>query len=116
MRKILIGLLGAALFIAAVPAVGEAASKAFSTTKTVTGPDGKATCPSKWKLTGGGAGPLPANSFKASSSDQYVLKSSYPTGSSWKVDARKIHGALKSGQWVYTESSYSTKAYAICIK
>lgn len=97
------------------PPAAQAAVKYFSTTKTVTG-TGSVTCSSGWKVTGGGA-QVPNNYYGSSTSTEYQLRGSYPTSNGWKADATRVSGRYSSSQgWRFTDSGYSAKVWAICIR
>ncbi len=61
-----------------MPVMHGAGPHYISTTKIVRGL-GSALCPYGWKLTRGGAGPLPDDSFYTYTSDEYALTGSYPS-------------------------------------
>jgi hypothetical protein len=93
-----------------VPATQGAGPHYFSTTKITSG-----YCSSPWKLTGGGAASLPSNYFGSSSSTEYALTGSYPTGSGWRATATVTRGSYSSSSgWRFSTSSYSPRVYAIC--
>lgn len=99
------------------PSVATAAVNYFDTTKTVSGSGyGTVSCPSGWKMTGGGSGTLPENRYSSTSSDEYYFTGSYPTSNGWKATATKVHGTYSSSSgWRFSSSSYSVTVYAICV-
>ena len=107
---------GLAIGLALAPVGYVSAVNYFSTTKVVTGTN-SATCPSGYKVVGGGASGLHANASSGSSWDIYTLNGSYPSGSSWKATARKVR-ITKSGlsDVSMTTTSASVTTYAVCIK
>jgi hypothetical protein len=108
-----VGLVGIGL---AAPATVSAAVRYFSVTRVVTG-SGTAYCPSGWKVTGGGALPLPSNYFNSSWSDEYQLTGSYPYSlTSWRATATRVHGYYSSSTgWHFSTYSYSPSVRAICV-
>jgi len=93
-----------------------AAPTYFSTTTTVSG-SGTAYCSSPWKLTGGGAGPLPGDAFYSTTSTEYALTGSYPSGSTWRATATITRGIYSTSTgWSFRTSSYSPRVYAICAR
>jgi len=108
-----VGLVGVGL---AAPATVSAAVRYFSVTRIVSG-TGTAYCPYGWKVTGGGALPLPADYFGSYYSDQYQLTGSYPSSlTSWVAKATKTHGTYSSTSgWRFYTYSYSPSVRAICV-
>ena len=114
---VLVGV-GLAIGIALVPQAAEAAVNYFDQTKIVTG-TGMASCPSGYKVTGGGFKAVPKNSYGSTSSNEYEVTSSYPASSTkWIVTVTKISGKYNSGSgmWTYLTSSYNAPVYAVCTK
>lgn len=109
-------LLGIVLGLMLSPVTANAAIKYFSTTVTVRG-DGYANCPSGSKLTGGGVETLPSNQYGTSSSSEYSLTGSWPSGNSWRATAIEVRGSFGSSSgWRFSNSRYSPKVYAICTR
>lgn len=110
-NKVLIGACALALSVAViVPVTQGAGPHYFSTTKTTSG-----SCSSPWKLTGGGVASLPNDYFGSSSSTEYALTGSYPSGSSWRATATVTRGRYSSSSgWSFSTSSYTPHVYAIC--
>lgn len=109
---ILIGVLGVALALL-VPATQSASPQFFSTTQTFSG----SRCPYGWKLTGGGAGPLPTDSYSSLSSTEYALTGSYPSFSGWRATGTVTRGYYsQSSGWRFTTSSYTPRVYVVCAK
>ena len=108
-----VGLVGIGL---AAPATVSAAVRYFRVTRLVTG-SGTASCPSGWKVTGGGAAALPSNSFGSYSSDEYQLTGSYPSSTtSWRATATRVHGTYSSySGWKFYTYSYNPSVRAICV-
>ena len=108
-----VGLVGVGL---AAPATVSAAVRYFSVTRIVSG-YGTATCPYGWKVTGGGALPLPSDTFYSSSSTQYQLTASYPSSlTSWAAKATRTQGTYSSTSgWKFYTYSYSPSVRAICV-
>lgn len=108
-----VGLVGIGL---AAPATVSAAVRYFSVTRIVSG-YGTATCPYGWKVTGGGALPLPSDTFYSSSSDEYQLTASYPASlTSWVAKATRTHGSYSSSSgWKFYTYTYSPSVRAICV-
>lgn len=74
-------------------------------------------CPYGWKLTGGGVGSLPRNSYSSSSSTEYALTGSYPSASGWNATATVTRGYYStSSGWRFSTSSYPPRVYTICAK
>lgn len=101
--------------LAISPSAVQAAVNYFDTTRIVYG-TGSASCPSGWKLTGGGAGQLPSDTFYSSTSDEYSLTGSWPyMSNSWRATATRVHGSYSSySGWKFYTYSYSPRVYAIC--
>jgi len=95
----------------------QAAINYFDTTKTVSG-TGSVSCGYGWKVTGGGAYPLPSDYYGTSSSDEYKLTGSYPLSSgSWTATAKRTHGTYSSyNGWSFSNWPYSPRVYAICTR
>ena len=100
----------------AAPATVSAAVRYFSVTRIVSG-YGSASCPSGYKVTGGGSVTLPRDSFSSYSSDEYQLTGSYPSSlTSWSVSATRTHGSYSSySGWKFSTYSYSPRVQAICV-
>jgi hypothetical protein len=109
--KIWIAVCAVALSLAVVvPVTHSAGPHYFSTTKVTSG-----YCSYPWKLTGGGVAPLPSNYYGSSSSTEYALTGSYPSGSSWRATATVTRGYYSSSSgWRFSTSSYTPRVYAIC--
>jgi hypothetical protein len=107
--------LGMILGVLIAPQAVQAAVNYFDTTKIVTGYYGTASCPSGWKVTGGGVYPLPNDYYSSWSSDEYKLTGSYPYSQSWKATARQTHGTYSSiSGWKFSTSNYTPRVYAVC--
>lgn len=86
---------------------------AFSTTRTFS----LSFCPSGWKLTGGGAGPLPGNFFGSYSSTEYALTGSYPSAFGWRATGTVTRGTYSSTSgWRYYTSPYTPRVYVVCAR
>jgi hypothetical protein len=109
--KVVIGACAITLSIAVlVPVTHGAGPHYFSTTKITSG-----YCSSPWKLTGGGVASLPSDYFGSTTSTEYTLTGSYPSGSSWRATATVTRGYYStSSGWKFSTSSYSPHVYAIC--
>ena len=115
LKKVALIAVGLTIGLAVAPATVEAAVNYFDVTKTVSG-SGSVSCPSGWKVTGGGVASLPANSFGSSTSDEYQLTGSYPTSNGWSASATRVHGTYTSySGWKFYTYSYTTKVSAICV-
>lgn len=85
----------------------------FSTTSTFRA----SSCPFGWKLTGGGVGPLPQNSYSSFSSTEYTLNGSYPSGSSWQARATVTRGTYSSTSgWRFSSFPYVPTIYVVCAR
>jgi hypothetical protein len=97
------------------PVAVNAAVKYFSTTRTVSG-YGSANCTGTSKLVGGGVQSLPNNYYGSSSSREYQLTGSYPSGNSWRATAIETDGTYSSiSGWRFTSRSYTPRVSAICV-
>lgn len=114
-KVIAVATAGVGIGMLAAPGAAQAAINYFDTTRMVQG-SGNVSCPSGWKVTGGGSSPLPSNYFGSSSSDEYQLTGSYPTSTTgWKATATRVHGSYSSSSgWRFSTYSYSPTVYAIC--
>jgi hypothetical protein len=109
---ITLGVVAVALALV-VPETQSAGPQFFSTTKTFTG----SRCPSGWKLTGGGAGPLPSDSYSSFSSIEYTLTGSYPSAFGWQATGTVTRGSFSSASgWRFSTSSYTPKVYVVCAR
>ena len=109
---VVVGVVAVALALL-VPATQSAGPQFLSTTRTISG----SSCPYGWKLTGGGAGPLPSDSFSGSTSTEYALTGSYPTGSGWRATGTVTRGSDSSSSgWRFSTSSYTPRVYVVCAK
>jgi hypothetical protein len=106
---------GVAAGLALAPTTVQAAINYFDTTKVVTSTSGSVSCPSGWRLTGGGAGPLPSDRYSSLSSDEYQLTDSYPSSNGWRASATRVHGTYYSSSgWKFSTYTYRAKVYAVC--
>jgi hypothetical protein len=115
-RNALIIAAGIAVGLALMPVGYVYAANSFSTTKIVTGTN-SATCPTGYRVVGGGASGMPSNTSSSSGWNLYTLNGSYASGSKWIVNARKVH-IQKEGltSLSMTTTTQSVTAYAVCIK
>jgi hypothetical protein len=106
---------GLVVGVAVAPPAVQAAINYFDVTKVVSG-SGSVSCPSGWKLTGGGVAQLPSDRFSSTYSDEYKLTGSWPYSSrTWKATATKVHGTnYGSTGWRFTTSGYYPRVYAVC--
>ena len=109
-----LGLVGIGI---AAPATVSAAVGYFSATTIVYG-TGLVSCPSGYKVTGGGPVSLPRDYFSSYSSDEYQLTGSYPSSlTSWGASATKTHGTYSSySGWKFYTSTYSPSVKAVCVR
>ena len=111
----LLCVLTAAITALVVPASSPSAPTAFfSTTRTFP----FSSCPYGWKLTGGGAAELPRSTYFSSSSTEYALTGSYPSGlNGWRATATVTRGTYSDySGWRFFTSSYSPRVYVVCAK
>ncbi|GAA3396625.1 hypothetical protein [Cryptosporangium minutisporangium] len=96
------------------PTAVEAATKYFSTTKTVTA-RGSVNCPAGYKVTGGGYS-IPSDRYTDTLVDQYVVTASYPSASGWRVTATRTRTTLDEKEGIVsTTTPYSATVYAMCV-
>jgi hypothetical protein len=87
----------------------------FDVTKTVYSSTGRVSCPSGWKVTGGGVATVPRPTYGSTYAYEYDLTGSYPYGNGWLATATKTTSRYSSSNgWTYSTTSYSPKVYAIC--
>lgn len=115
MKKTLIAVVALVAAALLVPSSAQAAVHYFSTTKTVTG-IGKASCPSGYRVTGGGA-ELPADASYSNSSSSYKITYSRPVSDvAWEARGAVLRGTYSSySGWRYRSETYAAKVYAICV-
>lgn len=131
MKKTLIAVVALVAAALLVPSSAQAAVHYFSTTKTVTG-IGKASCPSGYRVTGGGA-ELPADRVwdhqtNATTDDfRYSLRITRPVGTTgWEASGELATtynvspngtGIVRDGIFVGRtyRTVYKPKVYAVCI-
>jgi hypothetical protein len=100
---------------ALAPVTVSAAIKYFSATRTVSG-YGSAYCPGGTKLVGGGVQTLPSNYYGSTSSREYQLTGSYPSGNTWRASAVETDGSYSSSSgWHFNSHSYTPQVSAICV-
>jgi hypothetical protein len=96
------------------PTAVEAATKYFSTTKTVTGRS-SVNCPAGFKVTGGGY-TIPQDLITDTLVEEYGVTSSAPTATGWRVVAHKTRTTLTDANEVVSSvAPYSATVYAICV-
>ncbi|MGZ4598408.1 MAG: hypothetical protein ACXVYY_06100 [Oryzihumus sp.] len=118
LRSFITGVVGTVVVLLGVgllsPSAVNAAVRYFSTTTTHYG-TGWATCPYGTKVTGGGVGQISSNYYGSSSSDEYALTGSFPSGNGWRATATHVHGTwYSSSGWRFSSYSYSPPVYVIC--
>jgi hypothetical protein len=93
-----------------------AAQAAIAGTTTVTG-SGSATCPSGYKVVGGGF-KVPKDVYAAPTFEEYKVTSSAPSSSvKWTVTVVKHSGVKQSdGDWRTTTTAYTPQVWATCVK
>ena len=114
-RNALIIAAGIAVGLALMPVGYVYAANSFSTTKIVTGTN-SATCPTGYKVVGGGAKGLPNDVQNSSGAFVYTLKASYPSGSSWYATGAKVKITQSGLSFAMTPSRQNVNVYAVCIK
>ena len=107
---------GLAVGLALMPVGYVSAVNYFSTTRVVTGTN-TATCPTGYKVVGGGAKGLPADSQSGEHTYIYALKASAPSGTTgWTAAGRKIDIRVSGLSVSMTSTAQNVTAYAVCIK
>lgn len=111
--SISVGAIAVAIALVIPATIQSAGPQFFSTTRTLSG----SSCPYGWKLTGGGAGPMPSDSYGSFSSTEYALTGSYPSVSGWRATGTVTRGSYSSSSgWRFSTSSYTPRVYVVCAK
>ena len=114
-RNALIISAGIAVGLALMPVGYVYAANSFSTTKIVTGTN-SATCPTGYRVVGGGANGLPADAA-GNPATIYALRSSVPSGTNkWVASGRKIRVGQSGLSFSMTSTVQNVTVYAVCIK
>jgi len=107
---------GLAIGLALAPVGYVSAVNYFSTTKIKSGTN-SVTCDAGYKVVGGGAKGLPADSQSGEHTYIYALKSSAPNGTTgWTAAGRKIDIQVSGINVSMHSYAYPVTAYAVCIK
>jgi hypothetical protein len=117
LKPLLLIVAGVIVGVLVAPQTAQAAINYFDQTQRVSG-TGTASCPSGWKVTGGGVASIHSDYFGSYSSDEYSLTGSYPTSTTqWRATANRVHGTYSSSSgWRFSNWSYSPTVYAICTR
>jgi len=110
-------LLAALTFTTCQLLLAKTSADAYVYTSTTRSGYGSASCPSGYRVSGGGFD-MPSNYYSNYSSTEYSIKYSKPTyGQGWQAYANVVRGSYSSSRgWSYSSSTQSINTYAVCMR